>query len=789
MLAQAGRATSLPLSSRNDLRPINADAVAEIVKDSFKLLNSSQIALAPQRERDPTLDEVGVPLVLDIRPYSAYAQSRLPCALSICVPSTLLKRPTYSLQKLSDVITSTGRETVSPSERLSKYAMASSIIIYDMQNGGLMSAVNSRGVKEGTSCWHIANKFRQAGYTKEIYYLQGGFEQFEQEQGDLVDASSITSSSQSSSPPSTNGLGQCRSSGLAGHLLSRPTSGRTSAPLARPTSMKIDFVNNGPKTANVGGGAMEGLGFGSLMAESPSSIQQSNRAEQRFSGSAAAANPFFDNIRQNTELRGGLGELIAVRLPPALPSASPERLASLPRSLKEAIDLESGARRLAEQFYHVEKDEQRRLQEVMMYHSSTSRAGSGFESGSVSRSGSGSSDTSALDEAGQTSSLQGQLGESLAEIPSAMYPFSICAAVEQGNKNRYNNIWPYEHTRVKLKAMSEDDYFNASFIQMPGSTQRYVATQGPLPTTFQDFWSVIWDQDVSVIVMLTKEEEGGRVKCHRYWAEGQDEVTFGHFRLKSIARRALDKDGQSCTYSYSNKENGLGGGGFFADTLSSNLTHRSIIERTFLLEHLAEDLPPRKVIQLQYTGWPDYDIPDVPADMLRLHALTHQAHQEIKERSNLPNGTQESTTTLVHCSAGVGRTGSFIVLETAIDLLERNAGLGSFGMDWTSEGANSGTRGSETPATDLTRRFDTLASTDLPRKANADGERRPEDDPYLILKILKAIRKQRMSLVQTLRQYVFTHEALIAYLLEKEQEQEQISQLGAASAAKEIQMV
>jgi protein-tyrosine phosphatase len=91
--------------------------------------------------------------------------------------------------------------------------------------------------------------------------------------------------------------------------------------------------------------------------------------------------------------------------------------------------------------------------------------------------------------------------------------FSISAAMERGEKNRYSNIWPFEWNRVKIPhAIQGEDYFNESYIQMEFGNRQYIATQAPVPGTFEDFWKVIWEEGVQVIVCLTAEREGGQVK-------------------------------------------------------------------------------------------------------------------------------------------------------------------------------------------------------------------------------------------------------------------------------------
>ena len=91
--------------------------------------------------------------------------------------------------------------------------------------------------------------------------------------------------------------------------------------------------------------------------------------------------------------------------------------------------------------------------------------------------------------------------------------FSISSAMERGEKNRYSNIWPYEWNRVKIpQARSGYDYFNGNFLVPKYEIgRRYLATQAPIPSTFEDFWKVVWGDGIQVLVCLTAEEEGGQV--------------------------------------------------------------------------------------------------------------------------------------------------------------------------------------------------------------------------------------------------------------------------------------
>ena len=172
---------------------------------------------------------------------------------------------------------------------------------------------------------------------------------------------------------------------------------------------------------------------------------------------------------------------------------------------------EKGAEKMANQFYEVELGEQRRLQSVMNWHTQDSGA---FLNGLTAKEQS----TQQTKDKGEVDRLQAwglaqqqeadplsptdAKGNTEDEDEEHYFPFSITAGVERGTKNRYKNIWPYDFSRVRLGTPEDDsDYINASYVQPRGTTRRYIATQGPLDATYRDFWTLIWEQDVRVIVM------------------------------------------------------------------------------------------------------------------------------------------------------------------------------------------------------------------------------------------------------------------------------------------------
>uniref|UniRef100_A0A7M4DXS5 Tyrosine-protein phosphatase n=1 Tax=Crocodylus porosus TaxID=8502 RepID=A0A7M4DXS5_CROPO len=203
-----------------------------------------------------------------------------------------------------------------------------------------------------------------------------------------------------------------------------------------------------------------------------------------------------------------------------------------------------------------------------------------------------------------------------------------CAKLPQNiSKNRYRDISPYDATRVILK--SHEDYINANYINMeiPSSSiiNQYIACQGPLPNTCPDFWQMTWEQGSAMVVMLTTQVERGRVKCHQYWPEPTGSSLYGNFQI-------------AC-----HSEEG----------------NPAYVFREMTLTNLEKN-ESRQLTQIQYIAWPDHGVPDDSSDFLDFVCLVR------KKRA----GREEPV--VVHCSAGIGRTGVLITMETAMCLIECN---------------------------------------------------------------------------------------------------------------------
>ncbi|ODV95070.1 hypothetical protein PACTADRAFT_50891 [Pachysolen tannophilus NRRL Y-2460] len=352
--------------------------------------------------------------------------------------------------------------------------------------------------------------------------------------------------------------------------------------------------------------------------------------------------------------------------------------------------------------------------------------------------------------------------------PSAPCPscdqinYTLPEGIEYGSKNRYSNIWPYEHSRVKnlhspavvnaannnilkngsstnsnsqeLENVENDrDYFNANYVMVPTiSKNRYIATQAPLPSTFDDFWRAIWYNKVEIIVCLTNLDENGIRKSDSYWSNQKYESGI---EIRNIHEKLVEDV--------------------------------DIVIRTL---EVSKNSTSRLIHQLVFKDWPDFGIPPSPSSIIRLIEL---------KRSLVNN---EKSPIAVHCSAGCGRTGTFITIDLILAALEAEDPSSAKDMkDMSSVTPISGRSDSvdATPYTKLKAQLYPLQKINSKENNKEDNDKDQYQDighyqyhrelqfwgdDDLIYKTVHELRRQRISMVQTLNQYVICYETILMAL-------------------------
>ena len=599
-------------------------------------------------------------LLLDLRVSTQYAKARISGAMNLCIPTTLLKRPSYNVQRLSDTLKDDSQKV-----KLENWRGCKSIVVYD---------TSSSQLKEATNCLNVLKKFTSEGWTGESCIIRGGFVDFAQKFPKLIDRQSSSDDPGSSNPETESDMADV-------------------PPVIGGCPM--------PATKN-------------------------------------AANPFFGNIRQNMDLIGGVGQL-PVNCPQSISTRTRH---DLPLWLRQATDERDHGKTVSNKFLQIEKREQKRMQEAL--------------SGNV-------------------------VYNTPNRIPDSRNKVQI-AGIEKGVKNRYNNIWPFEHSRVKLKGVPKGgcDYVNANFLGTSMSKRSYIATQGPTPATFSDFWNMVWQRDIRLVVMLTAESEGGQVKAHNYWSgmhygpvkinhHGEQRVSLEPSKLHRQHKR---EDPPRRSLSHHDRPPSI------HSTTSPTSSDRPFVTVRKLTishdEHPFERM--REVTQLQYSNWPDFGAPAHPAHLLGLVEHSDSVRRSLPAHDKRDEPTEDRPV-LVHCSAGCGRTGTFCTIETVLDILQqqqRRRKTRERDQRQTSPMDLDSDRGEG--SADANPFFGPNVPTS-PRDGHRkhlgveyDRGGRPEadwvarDDVDLVEKTVEELRLQRLSMVQTLRQFVLCYETVLEWI-------------------------
>ncbi|KNE96436.1 hypothetical protein PSTG_10267 [Puccinia striiformis f. sp. tritici PST-78] len=746
-------------------------------------------------------------LILDIRTPSEYSVAQINQSINLNLPTTLLRRPLYGPERIQSSLSTP--EERSRFERYKNNQKQLIIIAID-QDG--------RNINPNHPLTLLLNKFRSIGFTGKLAWLEGGFQSLATTgQHPWLITSTTPEQQQQQNKPTMQSIPL---------TASLPTPQPQAAAATRPfnhstkpkrVQMSLSML---PPPFNQ---ASSSSTTTTTTTYPPSTQQQPNKS---------ILNPFFDNIRQLNErlsLSSSLQNLSGIELPELLnPTQDLPRLPPFLRRLLQDSPIER-ARRLAHEFHDLEMAEQHRLEDVMRWESNRS-------ANSLNRTSSN------------------HHSKTMSEVPLGAnrhhhhHPFSISAGVELGYKNRYKNIWPYEHTRIRLRTgqnhRNDTDYMNASMIsfrsdglpkeKIPNSDQvaerRYIATQGPLTSTFEDFWSVVGAEDVGLIIMITRRHEAGREKCADYLVNGQ----YGDLIVSVDHHVHRGESGGGLTEESDGEEERDMKSGFFgfpqqdsttdeqADSLciesqqksthpqhsstSTTTNERSkagVIRKMIKLSRTSRpDLPARQIAHIQYRGWPDFDVPPAAQDVIELiqlcqstcteiHNLNSSAIQDYLHQNSQQNnltgkdGNQDDDNevekirkligfgngpVVVHCSAGVGRTGSFILLDIMIQVLKALYISPPFPNHQPSSPII------RSPLKQSENNHESSAGKDhkngLPRFLDSKlcdcrSDVAPIWQTYPIMAVVNEMREQRMSMVANYRQYVFLHEVLLTYMIQE----------------------
>lgn len=213
---------------------------------------------------------------------------------------------------------------------------------------------------------------------------------------------------------------------------------------------------------------------------------------------------------------------------------------------------------------------------------------------------------------------------------SAKFSNSYLEAIKPQNKalNRYRDVNPFDHSRIVLQRGSSD-YINANLIKVEKANRQYILTQGPLLNTIAHFWLMVWEQKTKAVLMLNKLVEKKQEKCCQYWPAkiGPD------YTMK------LEDVGLTLEY-------------------IEHQDHSYYMTRILrLTDKVTGDS--RDILQFHYTTWPDFGVPNSPTAFLEFL-------RKVRVAGVLENSVGPA---IVHCSAGIGRSGTFCLVDSCLILV------------------------------------------------------------------------------------------------------------------------
>ncbi|KAL7754159.1 phosphotyrosine-specific ptp2-like protein [Sorochytrium milnesiophthora] len=522
-------------------------------------------------------------LIIDVRPPAAYAALHITSSINLCIPSTLVKRPSFTFDKAISTIP--GPEDMA---KLRDWRMYSHIVLCGSSSDLRSSA--------GSVVTSVADKIKRDATqsTPTPQYLSCAVEQFVSACPDLTSGMSTkVPPSMPPTPPSPNVNGV--------PFAHPPLPSSLANATARPV---LHLSGSGSGAAAVSrANHVETLSKPNFKAKRPSALRLNLTSGSKGGLGSPATNPL---IKQKFDCRLHLLSTTGVN---DLPGTAPDWFRDLFKSGGVISELQAKFQTI----------------QLSKYSNSTVSA------------------TAAEDSAAAAQTAKKK---------------DVSVGVAASNKNRYCNIWPFEYNRVKLQnrsplvhpSDSKSDYINASFISPPMSSARYIATQAPLPHTIPDFWQMVWDQNSRIIINLTPDSELESSRTHLYWPLTDAPLLINQ-HYHSI--KLLDEH-----------------------RISGPIMHKRL---QFLDQ---ESGASRQVSLVTFSDWEDADTPPDVGSVLQLLSFVNslcsdydgQVAQEARDRGDCSTDVT-SGPMVIHCSAGCGRTGTFITIRTVLHHLRLDAAI------------------------------------------------------------------------------------------------------------------
>lgn len=648
-------------------QPNYHDQLQSLSPQIIKYINFQELDnLIKNTEIDPVLKLPNF-LMIDIRPFADYISNHVIDSINVCLPSTLLKRSNFGLKRCINSLPDYEKLIFlnylamnDDNKRQNKIFENSKIKVGKF---GLPAILLYENNNNSQNLYHMCKKFIDNSFWDQesqppIYLLDFEFNQIPQsylESGKLEKFKIVDSISSTPSP-------------IKPADVSSPKQNL-------PTRPKSSSMNEVPTLASVRQRPL--LTMKNLTLQDCSTPILPN-----FKLPTNLTNQF--KIRHNEELIED-GDFKLSQQSTFKLNYYDESMV-LPNWIKNAIDTNSD---IIEEFTKLEKFEKRRLNLALGNSTTTPMTSLHQQSNNM------NPFFPTLD---SSSSLISPGGTTIESSPS------ISCGLDYGHKNRYKDIFLYDHSRVKLNDFDKPqqcDYINASYLNPINNLAdllidnhkdgygsltkmlKYIATQGPLDQTIGDFWKCVVNHHVPLVLSLTNEFEDGIKKCARFWESGTYKSNDNMIQVELLNEEQVKSN----------------------DEIYMIIRHFKIIMDNTIVH---------ETLQVQLLTWPDMSSCLTPKDLVLIIALKNHLLQNIRlDNVEYP--------TIIHCSAGCGRTGTLCTIDSIINIIKYNSRLN-------------------------------------------DGERNIELNFNPVYSMVNNFRKQRISMVQTLRQYYLIYDTLLIYL-------------------------